>query len=733
MKFLKFSFIFWAFFSHALFSQLNYLPYKLEFSSIVYSEYPMFEGHVFNKTETVLIGCQLRPLPGYPEFRISDKMYGFIDNIMANSEYPEISAHLYVVDIDNDGLDEIVIPFIGKKTIKFLLYDYKNGKAEITEIFKLKLTEKEKTRYNFNYSHININNSKEDILLINLNSSYPKIGSIRGVFAIDIKAKKQLWYYPTADYCTAFALESVNDDYIIIASSSVSNGVAFSNNTFFKVTKKGTYKPYKTAYTKINSMVLDTTATDYSTDETADLICIDKTGKKVWEKKFGENFVWGAITQDEGNIIYCPKHRYSKDTVKSRLFLINPANGDILKEKKIRENKVRGFALKEKRIFINFINDLSDVYDYNFNKLNKEPIKKCRISDYFKTDGKYFYLGLAFDNKSNYTVVYNENFELVAKSKSNSYQPFYFPSIGKIVRYEDKNQHTLYSLVYIPWYMRISPSQLWRYSFIISLLLILLIFSWGYSHYKASKTIKEQKLKLEKTTSELIRKEKLSVLGTIASSVAHELNSPLGAILNSAQRILKRNKLEEFDRENAQLIESATISCKTIVHKFLAASKPNEQIVGCYLGEATNNWLKLYGRQLSSTNILLITNIEKNCYLRINNVEMHQIINNLISNARFQLVNVNIIDKKIFIASERYKDYCRITFEDNGGGFSEEVFAHKFKAFYTTKQEGQGTGLGLWTVKKIIDNINGKIEITNSEKGAKITIDIPLFINNKVS
>jgi len=67
-----------------------------------------------------------------------------------------------------------------------------------------------------------------------------------------------------------------------------------------------------------------------------------------------------------------------------------------------------------------------------------------------------------------------------------------------------------------------------------------------------------------------------------------------------------------------------------------------------------------------------------------------------------------------------------LTFKDNGDGVSDEVLRHMFEPYYTTKHKSQGTGLGLYILKMIIENgMGGKAYIKNDEEGAVFTIHIP--------
>jgi C4-dicarboxylate-specific signal transduction histidine kinase len=88
----------------------------------------------------------------------------------------------------------------------------------------------------------------------------------------------------------------------------------------------------------------------------------------------------------------------------------------------------------------------------------------------------------------------------------------------------------------------------------------------------------------------------------------------------------------------------------------------------------------------------------------------------------------NFHTKTIRISSEKKENKCIITVQDTGTGFSPTKLKNPFEAFKTSKGQGLGTGLGLWVVKNIIDQIGGDISISNWEMGAEVKIIIPLFL-----
>jgi signal transduction histidine kinase len=111
--------------------------------------------------------------------------------------------------------------------------------------------------------------------------------------------------------------------------------------------------------------------------------------------------------------------------------------------------------------------------------------------------------------------------------------------------------------------------------------------------------------------------------------------------------------------------------------------------------------------------------------------EVEQVFLNLISNAKDALVERGIEKPQIVIVADEQDDYAVITVEDNAKGVAEEVMETLFLPYVSTKNEQNGTGLGLYMSKTIIEeHCHGSICVVNTDKGAKFTVCIPLKDKN---
>ncbi len=107
--------------------------------------------------------------------------------------------------------------------------------------------------------------------------------------------------------------------------------------------------------------------------------------------------------------------------------------------------------------------------------------------------------------------------------------------------------------------------------------------------------------------------------------------------------------------------------------------------------------------------------------------ELSQVLLNILGNAKDALVEHEVEDAQIIIKSFTQGTQVFISIEDNAGGIDEEIIAKVFEPYFTTKEEGKGTGIGLFMSKTIIENnMLGTLSVENGQKGAKFTIALPL-------
>lgn len=253
--------------------------------------------------------------------------------------------------------------------------------------------------------------------------------------------------------------------------------------------------------------------------------------------------------------------------------------------------------------------------------------------------------------------------------------------------------------------------------------------------------LKHQQKQLVETNAALIQTEKLATLGAIAGSVAHELNSPLGAILNASERIqsMLDNPLEhgflsafagkvgfEEMKEDLELLISAALHCRSVVADLLSSARTPSENETCTLPEVVQGWLRLYRKQLELYGIEYDFSADESRRLALSYPALSQVLTNVLMNARDALIeSTDDKPRQISLHTEADQSHCIITVRDTGPGIAPQMEEQLFNAFATSKEQGKGTGLGLWVSRSLLQKAGGGIVLRNYDGGAEAVMIIP--------
>ncbi|HEY3321079.1 MAG TPA: ATP-binding protein [Planctomycetota bacterium] len=226
----------------------------------------------------------------------------------------------------------------------------------------------------------------------------------------------------------------------------------------------------------------------------------------------------------------------------------------------------------------------------------------------------------------------------------------------------------------------------------------------------------------------LAHAEKLNVVGQLAAGVAHEINSPLdGAI--EASRIIERSageadKVKRFAQaQRAGLERIAAIVRRLLTFSRLPGNKPRDFVAVPRLLEESQAILK---HRLTHVTISLdvVAPSERELLIPGDELGLVQVLVNLLNNA----IDVTPQGGTVKINVSTEGEFLRIAVTDQGPGIAEDVAAKLFTPFFTTKEVGKGTGLGLAVSSNIVEEHGGTIEFTNMTApwGACFIVTLPL-------
>jgi two-component system NtrC family sensor kinase len=237
------------------------------------------------------------------------------------------------------------------------------------------------------------------------------------------------------------------------------------------------------------------------------------------------------------------------------------------------------------------------------------------------------------------------------------------------------------------------------------------------------KMVSEKTNSLMETERQLYQAEKMSTIGTMLSGIAHELKNPIFVISSWAQMLKQRGDLNPEQLKGLDFIQNQAVRSATIVENLLKlVRKKVEEVQFLDLTDIINNVQVNLSYLLTNKAIEVKTELEAKGRIQGNAAEIEQIIINLVSNS------VDAIPEKglITIHTKDDAEWCVIEVEDNGTGMSEEVRKRIFDPFYTTKEAGKGTGLGMSIIYKIVQAHRGRINVASEAgKGTKVTVLFP--------
>ncbi len=232
-------------------------------------------------------------------------------------------------------------------------------------------------------------------------------------------------------------------------------------------------------------------------------------------------------------------------------------------------------------------------------------------------------------------------------------------------------------------------------------------------------------------------------IGNLAGGIAHDFNNILFPIIGMSELILEDLEPDSLVYENAKEIYKAGNRAKELVSQILSFSRQTDhEIMPVKLQKIIIEVLKLC-RSSIPTNIEIEQDIQQDCRsILANATQLHQIGMNLITNAYHAVQKTNgkiTVQLKEFILekNESYSlevspgEYALLSVVDDGEGMSEDIKERIFEPYFTTKEQGKGTGLGLAVVYGIVKEFGGAIQVFSTiGTGTTFNIYLPLMKKN---
>jgi len=227
----------------------------------------------------------------------------------------------------------------------------------------------------------------------------------------------------------------------------------------------------------------------------------------------------------------------------------------------------------------------------------------------------------------------------------------------------------------------------------------------------------------------MLAQSKNAAMGEMISMIAHQWRQPITTISMNANNIIADIELNEFDeniiKEIAHNIGEQTQFLSKTIDDFRNFFREEKEIEEFKISELINELDTILLASIKNNNIIYKVEYEPSLSISTHKRELLQVLLNLVKNAKEALLENQNNNKTIELTFKEEDENIQIIVQDNAGGIKEENLDKIFKAYFTTKKEMNGTGLGLYMSKMIIKkNLKGTLNVTNEKDGAQFIITI---------
>ncbi|WP_375725027.1 response regulator [Arcobacter sp. KX21116] len=236
---------------------------------------------------------------------------------------------------------------------------------------------------------------------------------------------------------------------------------------------------------------------------------------------------------------------------------------------------------------------------------------------------------------------------------------------------------------------------------------------------------------------------RFAAMGEMISMIAHQWRQPLSSIGTASFNLKYKLLSEKFDLDTQEgrteqtkfftnkldEIEFYVQNLTTTIDDFRNFFKTDKELVNTTIENSIKKSLKIIQRDLESNNIELIQKFESQNQINIYENEIIHVFLNILKNAQDKFIEKKTKDAKIEIKTLDLEDSVQIEIHDNGGGIAEEDLDIIFEPYFSTKKEKNGTGIGLYMSKIIVQSHHqGELFAKNIKEGISFYIIIPSML-----
>lgn len=227
--------------------------------------------------------------------------------------------------------------------------------------------------------------------------------------------------------------------------------------------------------------------------------------------------------------------------------------------------------------------------------------------------------------------------------------------------------------------------------------------------------------------AKLYLNERLASIGEIASGIAHEINNPLTAIVMLSQLLVQTELPGEVKKDISDIHSEASRATEVVKNLLTFARKQATAKSPTRINALLNNVLRIRDYEQSVNNIDVVTSLAPDIPdIIVDSVQIQQVFLNLVLNAEYSMIHSHQ-KGQLLVESYMHDGKIFVSFTDDGEGIEEKNVNKIFQPFFTTKEVGFGTGLGLSLSYGIIRGHDGMIHVRSKYGfGATFTVELPI-------
>lgn len=227
----------------------------------------------------------------------------------------------------------------------------------------------------------------------------------------------------------------------------------------------------------------------------------------------------------------------------------------------------------------------------------------------------------------------------------------------------------------------------------------------------------------------LFKQSKQAAMGEMIGNIAHQWRQPLNAIAIIVQNFKDAYEYGDLNSEyiDAKIKKTMDIIqyMSSTIDDFRNFFKSDKEMIKFSLIDTIKKALSFVENSFNHNNITIITDLSTDILIEGYLNEYTQVLLNILSNAKDALLENKVHKATVWIKLFEQNGKSCISIKDNAGGISATILDKIFEPYFSTKEQGKGTGIGLYMSKLIIEkNMNGRLLARNSDQGAEFIIEV---------